>query len=134
MAGTLVIDTLQSSMTTPTVFKNSGGVEIGKLCRAWVNFDASTTPPTVRTQFNVSSVTRLATGRFQISFTTAMPDTSYVAAGQASVDGNFGTAGVVRILQMEQTSTVLTGSCVIGTASSGAAVTQAVITTAAFFR
>jgi len=27
-------------------------------CRAWVNFDGSTTPPTIRASVNVSSLTR----------------------------------------------------------------------------
>jgi hypothetical protein len=134
MAGTMVVDTLQSSLSTPPVFKNTSGTEVGQLCRAWINFDASTTPPTIRTSFNISSISRLATGRFQISFTTAMPDANYVAAGQASVDGTFGSAGLVRLVQLEQTSTVLTGSCVIGTATASSTVTQAVITTVSFFR
>lgn len=43
-------------------------------CRAWVNFDGTTTPPTVRASGNVSSVTRTATGTYVVNFTTAMPD------------------------------------------------------------
>ena len=46
-------------------------------CRAWVNFNGTTTPPTIRASGNVSSVTRNATGSFTVNFTTAMPDVNY---------------------------------------------------------
>jgi hypothetical protein len=45
--------------------------------RAWVNFDGSIASPTIRGNGNVSSVTRPATGRYTITFATAMPDTNY---------------------------------------------------------
>jgi hypothetical protein len=45
--------------------------------RAWVNFDGSIANPTIRGNGNVSSVTRPATGRYTITFATAMPDTNY---------------------------------------------------------
>ena len=52
-------------------------------CRAWVNFNGTTTPPTIRASGNVSSVTRTATGRFTVNFTTAMPDADYVVEANA---------------------------------------------------
>ena len=79
MAGTLVIDTLKSSTTGPTVFQNTSGTEIGTLCRAWVNFNGSTA--TIRASFNVSSVTRNGTGDYTITFTNAMPDANYAFVG-----------------------------------------------------
>ncbi len=40
---------------------------IGKnACTAWVNFDGTTTPPTIRDSFNVRDVVRLSTGFFDI--------------------------------------------------------------------
>lgn len=45
--------------------------------RAWVNFDGTTTPPTIRASGNVSSVARNATGVFTINLTTAMPNANY---------------------------------------------------------
>jgi hypothetical protein len=53
-------------------------------CRAWVNFDGRGTgsgTATVRANGNVSSVTRLSTGEFQINFATAMPDVNYGVFG-----------------------------------------------------
>ena len=53
-------------------------------CRAWVNFNGTTSPGTIRASGNVSSVTRSATGRFVMNFITAMPDTNYVVFGGAN--------------------------------------------------
>lgn len=135
MAGTLVIDTLKSSLSTPPVFRNTSDVEVGQLCRAWVNFNGTATPPTVRASFNVSSVTRLSTGRYQLNFTTGMPDVNYSLAGTSSLDGTFAVSGTVRILQTEQTSTYLTGSCVVGSVSlPGNTMSESIITNVAIFR
>ena len=59
-------------------------------CRAWVNFDGTTTPPTIRASFNVSSVVRNSTGVYTVNFGTSMVDADYavsalVGAGSASV-------------------------------------------------
>lgn len=75
MAGSLIIDTLKSSTTGPTVFQNTSGVETGQLCRAWVRFTGSTGVTTGT--FNVSSVTRNAASDYTVNFTNALPDTNY---------------------------------------------------------
>ncbi len=48
--------------------------------RAAVNFDGTGAVgvQTMRSQFNVASVNRTATGKYTITFTTAMPDANYV--------------------------------------------------------
>jgi hypothetical protein len=48
-------------------------------CRAWVNFNGTTSPGTIGASGNVSSVTRSSTGAYTVNFTTAMPDASYAA-------------------------------------------------------
>jgi hypothetical protein len=55
-------------------------------CRAWVNFDGTTTPPTIRESGNVSSVTRSSTGIYFVNFATAMPDASYAAIATSGLD------------------------------------------------
>ena len=45
-------------------------------CRAWVNFRGTSTVA-IRASGNVSSVTDLGTGSYQVNLTTAMPDTDY---------------------------------------------------------
>jgi hypothetical protein len=85
MAGTIVIDTIKTSNTSPPVFQNTGGTEVGQLCRAWVNFNGVTTA-TIRASFNVSSVTRNGTGDYTINFTNAMTDANYSLSGSSSLD------------------------------------------------
>tara|TARA_B100001059_G_C17737647_1_gene529757 strand:- start:666 stop:1052 length:387 start_codon:yes stop_codon:yes gene_type:complete len=62
---------LQNTGSGAPVFKNSSGTEIGQLAKAWVNFNGTGTVA-IRTSFNVSSITDLATGRYQVNFTNAV--------------------------------------------------------------
>jgi len=52
-------------------------------CRAWVNFNGTTSPGTIRASGNVSSVTKNGTGDYTVNFTTAMPDANYSFVGTA---------------------------------------------------
>lgn len=90
MAGTLILDTIKSSTTSPPAFQNTNGTQIGTLCRAWVNFNGTTSPGTINASFNVSSVTKNGTGDYTVNFTTAMPDANYSYCGSHSS----GSAGV----------------------------------------
>jgi hypothetical protein len=77
MAGTVVADTLQSSITgTPVQFNDGTGTQIGTLCRAWVNFNGTGTVA-IRASFNVTSITDNGTGDYTVNFTTAMSDANY---------------------------------------------------------
>lgn len=82
---TPTIATIKSAASgTPTVFQDSAGTETGKLCRAWVNFNGTTTPPSIRASFNVSSVTRSSTGNYTTNFTNALADANYATAAATS--------------------------------------------------
>lgn len=48
-------------------------------CTAWVNFDGTTTPPTIRDSYNVSAVIRIATGAYDIYFKEAMDNINYAS-------------------------------------------------------
>jgi hypothetical protein len=61
-----------------------GTNEQKQIAKAWVNFDGNTSPGTISSSFNVSSVTRNATGDFTVNFTTALVDANYAVAGTAS--------------------------------------------------
>ena len=75
---TLSVINLQSQSTTaPVVFQTSTGTEIGQLCRAWVNFNGTTSPGTIRASFNVSSITKNATGDYTVNFTNSLADANY---------------------------------------------------------
>ena len=74
--GIIATDTIQSSTTeTPPQFNDGSGAQIGTLCRAWAKFNG--TAGTLTSSFNVSSVTKNATGNYSVNFTNAMPDANY---------------------------------------------------------
>jgi hypothetical protein len=66
-----------SVLATPT------GTAPSFTCRAWVNFNGTTSPGTIRASGNVSSVTRQVGGVYTVNFATAMPDTNYALSGSA---------------------------------------------------
>jgi len=89
-------------------WKNIDGTENYK-CKCWVNFDGTTTPPTVRASGNVSSVARNATGDYTVNFIIPMEDANYIVtmtAGPASDTANT-TGGSGKIYN---TSSMVAGS------------------------
>jgi len=93
MAGTLTIGTL-SDGTNSTSATNA----IQGSAKAWVNFAGST--GTIRASYNVSSVTRNATGDYTVNFTSALADANYAVA--ASTSWQSGTA--LNALAMDNTT------------------------------
>jgi hypothetical protein len=81
MPGTLTITTL-SDGTNSTSATNC----ISGSAKAWVNFNGVTTA-SIRASYNVSSVTRTATGIYTVAFTSAFADTNYAVIGSARVLG-----------------------------------------------
>lgn len=74
---TIKADTLSNlagSQTVPVSTVAQGSA------KAWVNFDGTTTTPTVRASFNVSSITDGGVGIYTVNFTTALPDANYGVA------------------------------------------------------
>lgn len=53
-----------------------GTTEQKQIAKAWVNLDATTTPVTVKSSFNVSSVTKSG-GFINVNFTTPMSSANY---------------------------------------------------------
>ena len=72
----------------PTV-KNSSGTEVGQFAKAWVNFNGRNTP-SIRDDFNVSSITDLGTGKYKINFTNALANANYAIGGSAAELGSTG--------------------------------------------
>ena len=54
-----------------------GTNEQKQICKAWVNFDGTTSPGTIRSSYNVSSVTKNGTGDYTVNFATPMTDANY---------------------------------------------------------
>lgn len=86
--------------------------------KAWVSFDGTTTVPTIRSAYNVTSVTKTAVGVYVVSFTTPLADTNYCwtasARGPAAVpvfafqntSGNTQTTTQVSIVTADSTGNV----------------------------
>jgi hypothetical protein len=85
-AGVTFPDTVQQT----NAVTNTGGGPPFYAARAWVTFDGSTTPPTILSQANVASVTRSATGTYNVNFTSNMPNANYAVS--VMVGGSIGSA------------------------------------------
>lgn len=72
----------------------SNGVATNAL--AWVNFDGTTSPGTIRSSYNVSSITRSATGKYVMTFTNAMADSNYVPVCSGSYSASLLGYGVMK--------------------------------------
>jgi hypothetical protein len=128
MAGTLTATTIQNDTSSPPTFRNNT-VEIGTLCRAWVNFNGTGTVA-IRASFNVSSITDNGTGDYTVNFTTAMPDANYAAlatTGRAQ-------GGSAIIAFGPETSVPTTTAWRFSTISSGISGTDAATAYVAIFR
>tara|TARA_R110000751_G_scaffold245657_3_gene345656 strand:+ start:369 stop:752 length:384 start_codon:yes stop_codon:yes gene_type:complete len=78
-----------------------------RMAKAWVSFDM--TNFNIRNSYNTSSCTDIATGRFRINFTNALPSANHAWVGAA---GNFGsTTGTGRDVSLDgaMTTTTLLG-------------------------
>jgi hypothetical protein len=53
-----------------------------------VNFNGTTSPGTIRSSYNVSSVTKNSTGNYTVNFATAMADANYSVSGLGYVGSN----------------------------------------------
>ena len=64
-----------------------------QLAKAWVNFNGTGsigTNQTIRSQYNISTVNKLATGQYRVTFTSAMTNSNYVINGMAVQFDNTG--------------------------------------------
>jgi hypothetical protein len=78
MAGTLITSTLQGTTLTDGTNSTSTTNCIQGSAKAWVNFNGVS--GTINGSYNVTSVTKNATGDFTANFTTAMPNANYAWA------------------------------------------------------
>jgi len=75
-AGTALTDTTDLEPQVKTSLNATGDAPL-YACRAWVQFDDDNPPIVIKGSGNVSSVTELSTGTYQVNFSTAMPDDDY---------------------------------------------------------
>ena len=92
------ISTLTSSKLTGALPALDGSALTGtQFAKSWINFDGTGTIA-IRDSFNVSSITDDATGKYTVSFTTAMPNSNYCVISSSHfyetiVSGNSRIAG-----------------------------------------
>ena len=108
--GVVDTDVLAANAVT---YAKIGTTEQGQLCKAWVNFDGTSTVA-IRASYNVSSITDNGTGDYTVNFTTALPDANYSITGCSS--GGYGTSGLPFALYLNATgagteSAPTTSSC-----------------------
>ena len=72
---TLVVDDLAVNYEI-----SAGTIQAKNAATAWVNFDGTTTPPTIRDSFNVSDVVRTATGTYYCYFASYMDNTNFAVS------------------------------------------------------
>jgi hypothetical protein len=77
MAGIICADTLQDGAGNSTAMDNA----IYGSAKAWANWNGSS--GSIRSSYNVSSVTRISTGQYTVSFTNALSNANYSVAGAA---------------------------------------------------
>ena len=82
---TLSVGTIKSASSAAPVFQNSSGTEKGQLVKAWINFDGTGTV-SIRDSYNISSLTDISTGIYQISYTNAFSNNDYAVTASAIED------------------------------------------------
>ena len=96
-ASTLATTVANSTFTTPNInsaqFATVSGTAPIYPCRAWVNFNGTSTVA-IRASGNVTSITDNGTGDYTVNFTTAMSDANYSANGTAKIVGGTGGQNV----------------------------------------
>jgi hypothetical protein len=136
---TLSANANQTLSSEPVMFYTSTkllspGLVGGMLCRAWINFDGTSTPA-VRASGNVSSITDNGTGDYTVSFTTAMPDNDYTVTGIGRHYAGVSEAGVIIVIQTSDGATGVTTSSVrISTMTSNTTLADSPIVSVAIFR
>tara|TARA_R100001460_G_scaffold107138_1_gene155399 strand:- start:45 stop:431 length:387 start_codon:yes stop_codon:yes gene_type:complete len=113
---TLAVGTIKSVSSAAPVIQNSSGEEKGQFAKAWANLSGDSNPPTLRSSFNVSSVTDQGNGDYTFNFSVSMANGNYVCIPSAS-NGNDGAFAIT------QDNAMATGSqrCVYRTSRTSSA-------------
>lgn len=73
----------------------TGGAPLYYAARAWVNFNGANGD--IRASVNVSSVVRTGTGRYTVTFSTAMPDANYCVSATCSATFSSSNAAALSV-------------------------------------
>ena len=109
MAGKITVSTINDSSGVLATQNGMTGI-----AKAWVNFNGTSgASPVVRGSFNISSITRTATGIYTIAFTTAMTDINYSAVGSCSYPGSTSVVSIFSVSGASQAPTTSSFSCTV---------------------
>jgi hypothetical protein len=100
---TLVAQTISNG----TVSTSTANVVNG--AKAWVNFNGTTSPGTIRASYNIFQVTKTGTGRYTVNFTNAFADANYAPVGTAEFVG--GASPIVNVSDYLYGGVPTTTSC-----------------------
>ena len=124
------------SITTADIAANAvtfakiGTTEQGQLCKAWVNFNGTSTVA-IRASYNVSSITDNGVGDFTVNFTNALTDANYAFALSTTSMG--ATAAPVIVLR-EIAAPFITSSLIRISTGNISSVTDPTYLSVAIFR
>ncbi len=82
-----VINSSFQTLDTRTASLSAASASEGHI-KAWATFDGTTSPCTVTAGTNVASITKSATGVYNVAFTTALADANYAVLFGMSHHGN----------------------------------------------
>ena len=97
----LNVDEIRDNSGSTTIAPSIPGLE-NRMASAWVNFNASANPITIRDSHNVSSITDHGVGDYSANFASSLNNTDYVA----SISGNV-EASNIPILSVQTQTTAL---------------------------
>ena len=100
--GTVDTDVLAANAVT---YAKIGTTEQGQLCKAWVNFNGTSTVA-IRASYNVSSITDNGATDYTVNFTTAITDANYVVTATAGGASSAGFNRTAEDLTARTTSAV----------------------------
>ena len=89
------------------------------LARAWVSFGYDGSAIRITASYNVAGVTRQATGRYRITFTTPFADTNYcwIAFARSSVNSGTARMALARQTSDAKTARYIEVACATGSTS-----------------
>jgi hypothetical protein len=125
--GTVDTDVLAANAVT---YAKIGTTEQGQLCKAWVNFNGTSTVA-IRASYNVSSITDNGVGDFTVNFTNALTDANYAFALSTTSMG--ATAAPVIVLR-EIAAPFITSSLIRISTGNISSVTDPTYLSVAIFR
>lgn len=79
---------------TPTSGNLANCTGVANTANSWVNFNGSTGTASIRSSFNVSSITYVSNGVWTINLTNALTDANYSALGSATESSTAFTTGM----------------------------------------